>query len=227
MRMRSEVKWGIEEKLINLWNLLTAFVSNNKLILKATSQTTCNFAWLGLLWTLNLTLIELLGLVSLFVSCICVYMYVWGWWVSLKVINKQSAPPREVGKLLMRCTLTRSLPDRWAWARGFFRDCEGRQNCGNQTISGLKLGSHVRWRPWDWLSWILTPWLADRGKADTWAQLTPNTQSSIFEEAELAVCQQFRKSMCYLQTNKDGWAQYGYTDNINILDQEVFILDTL
>lgn len=121
----------------------------------------------------------------------------------------------------MRCTLTRSLADRWARARGFFRDCEGRQNCGNQTISGWKLGSHVGWWPWDWLSWILNTWLADREKADTWAQLTLNTQSFIFEEAEQAVCQQFRTSMCYLQSNNHGSAQYRHTDNINISDLHI------
>lgn len=118
----------------------------------------------------------------------------------------------------MRCTLTRSLADRWAWARGFFRDCEGGQNCGNQTIREWKLGSHVgRW-PWDCLSQILTTWPADREKADTWARATLNTQPFIFEGAGQAGCQQFRVSMCYLQSNKHGLGQYRHADCSNAED---------
>lgn len=83
-------------------------------------------------------------------ACGCTYTHTHTRGGQPEVINRQFASPRNVGKLLIWCSLTRSLADRWGWARGFFRDCEGRQNCGNQTISGWKLGSHVgRW-PWEW-----------------------------------------------------------------------------
>lgn len=116
----------------------------------------------------------------------------------------------------MRCMLTRSLADRWAWARGFFRDCEGRQNCGNQTISGRKVGSHVGWWPWDyWLAWTLTTWLPDREKTDTWARLTLKPQSFVLEGVEQAICQQFRESMGFF-LNKQAWKRHNV--NINISD---------
>lgn len=72
-----------------------------------------------------------------------------------------------MGKLLMHCTLTRSPTDRWARARGFFRDCEGSQNCGNQTISRRK-GRQPCWMTTMRLVYMNTHHLADwKGESPT------------------------------------------------------------
>lgn len=85
-----------------------------------------------------------------------------------------------MGKLLIWCTLTRSLADRWGWARGFLRDCEGRQNCGNQTISGWKLGSHVGWWPWEWFhAYSPLGWLTGRKQTPGLDKVLTHSHSSL------------------------------------------------
>lgn len=85
-----------------------------------------------------------------------------------------------MGKLLIWCTLTRSLADRWGWARGFLRDCEGKQNCGNQTISGWKLGSHVGWWPWEWVrAYSPLGWLTGRKQTPGLYKVFTHSHSSL------------------------------------------------